>query len=270
MRALLAVFFSLLGAVAGYLAAFLLGYPLLVALEGRDMNGGIAMGVAVGLGPLCAVIGAIGALLLTLRILKPKAKPALPVPDDPIEAVDQVLLTGDPSKKQSMFDTQALVAVGLVVVLIATVWIWLFDDGAPPHFPVNGPRPVMQFELRVPASAIIEDDRFRIRAELRSWEHSISARRDLQRTNGANGETVLGGSVELHDKVAARSLQVWLSPLAMLEFNLNYAEVPDAEDAFGEWRPVDRIHSSRDGTTDEHPADAGYYIRTRMTWPGSR
>ncbi|MBO6512322.1 MAG: hypothetical protein JJ979_28200, partial [Roseibium sp.] len=58
MRAILAILGAIVGAVVGYVGAFVVIYPILVAIEGRDMNGGIAMGVAVTIGPLCAILTA--------------------------------------------------------------------------------------------------------------------------------------------------------------------------------------------------------------------
>ncbi|CTQ56111.1 hypothetical protein LP7551_04668 [Roseibium album] len=80
MRAVLAILGAIVGAVVGYIAAFVVVYPILVAIEGRDMNGGIAMGVAVTDGPLMAIITAIASLFLVLKLVKPKAQPA-PEPD---------------------------------------------------------------------------------------------------------------------------------------------------------------------------------------------
>ena len=100
MRALLAIFFAILGALAGGVFAFVAIYPLLVLLEGgHDMNGGIAMGVGGVIAPLCAAIGAAAGLTIALRVTRPKRQLAAPLPDDPLDAADVILHEDDPKKR---------------------------------------------------------------------------------------------------------------------------------------------------------------------------
>jgi hypothetical protein len=59
---------ALLGLIAGYILSGALLYPLFLAAEGgRDMNGGIAMGVFFGLAPVGAIVGAITGAAWVLR-----------------------------------------------------------------------------------------------------------------------------------------------------------------------------------------------------------
>lgn len=277
MKALLAILGALGGGFLGVLVAFIIIYPILVSIEGGDMNGGLAMGVAMGVAPLCAIIGAVLGLLFVLRVGRAKepAKEKVPSGEDRLEAAnltddekDAALLAPPSGKRPSMFDTQALIAIAIVGVALFAGWKWLFDDGAPPHFPVHGAKPVMEFELKVPTSAIVESDFFRVRTELRSWHHSISPNRRVERDDGQDGMTLITGAVELSNKIDQRSLQVWLSDKSMLEFDLSYAKVPDAEEAFGPWRRVSRIEYYQEGRIDDNPSDE-FFLRTRMTWPGS-
>ncbi len=122
MRAVLAILGALAGAVVGFFAAFLVVYPILVAIEGRDMNGGIAMGVGVTVAPLMAVVGAIACLFLVLRLTRPKEPAAVPEPDpeDPDAAYFQ-----PPPGARTGPDTQTIVAVGAVLVMVIAGVIWL-------------------------------------------------------------------------------------------------------------------------------------------------
>jgi H+/gluconate symporter-like permease len=123
MRAVLAILGAIAGAVVGYIAAFVVVYPILVAIEGRDMNGGIAMGVAVTVGPLMAIITAIASLFLVLRLMPPKTRPEAVAAPDPDEDPDEAYFRPPPGKSSGP-DTQTLIAIGVVVVLIIAGVIW--------------------------------------------------------------------------------------------------------------------------------------------------
>eukprot|EP00903_Cladosiphon_okamuranus_P002063 g2061.t1 len=123
MRAILAILGAIAGAVVGYIGAFVVIYPILVAIEGRDMNGGIAMGVAFGFGPITAIVMAILFLFLVLRLVKPKPRPAPVI--EPHEDPDEKFFRPPPGKSPGP-DTQTLVAVGVVVLMIGigVTWLW--------------------------------------------------------------------------------------------------------------------------------------------------
>lgn len=67
MHALLAILSAILGAVVGYVASFVVAYPIFVAIDGPDRDGGIAMGIAVTVGPLMAVVAAVLFLVFVLK-----------------------------------------------------------------------------------------------------------------------------------------------------------------------------------------------------------
>jgi len=123
MRALGAILGAIAGAVLGYLGAFVIGYPIIVAMDGPDRDGGIAMGVAVTLGPAMAVITALLFMLLILRLTRPKHPQTASEPDS-TEDPDEALLRPPPGTNTGP-DTQTLIATGVVVVLIVAGMMWL-------------------------------------------------------------------------------------------------------------------------------------------------
>ena len=76
-----AFFAALFGGVFGAIALPMLLYPLFLAAHGgRDMNGGIAMGMVTGIAPLGLFIGAAGGLILVLFLSRPDIKPEPQMP----------------------------------------------------------------------------------------------------------------------------------------------------------------------------------------------
>lgn len=125
MRAIAAILGAIAGAVLGYIGAFVVGYPIVVALDGPDRDGGIAMGVAVTLGPAMAVIGALLFLFAILRLTRPKPATAATEEMDaaPLDP-DEALLRPPPGSNTGP-DTQTLIATIAVVVLIVAGVLWL-------------------------------------------------------------------------------------------------------------------------------------------------
>lgn len=123
MRAIGAILGAIVGAVVGYFAAFVIGYPIIVALDGPDRDGGIAMGVAVTLGPAMAVITALAFLVLILRLTRRRNTPSEAQPD-PTEDPDEALLRPPPGTNPGP-DTQTLIAAFVVIVLIVAGVMWL-------------------------------------------------------------------------------------------------------------------------------------------------
>ena len=122
MRALLAIIAAIVGAVVGFFGAFIVVYPILVAIEGRDMNGGIAMGVGVSVAPALAIIMALLFLVLTLKLIPTKAAPE-PEPvteNDP----DAAYFQPKPGARTGP-DTQTMVAIGVVTLMIIAGVVWL-------------------------------------------------------------------------------------------------------------------------------------------------
>ena len=123
MRAIGAILGAIAGAVLGYIGAFVVGYPIIVAMDGPDRDGGIAMGVAVTLGPAMAVITALVFLVLILRLTRPKGPQPAAEPD-PAEDPDEALLRPPPGTNPAP-DTQTLIATVVVVALIVAGMMWL-------------------------------------------------------------------------------------------------------------------------------------------------
>ena len=130
MRAFLAILGTIGGTVVGYFGAMIVGYPIFVYFQGPDRDGGIAMGVAFTIAPVVAVVTAIICLFLVLRLTQPKEPAASPMPDPDADNPDNpddpdAVCFQPPSGSKTGPDTQTLVAVGVVLVMIIASVIWL-------------------------------------------------------------------------------------------------------------------------------------------------
>lgn len=240
MTAFLASLAGLFGAVLGYGLATALSYPILVAVEGRDMEGGLAMGAALVIGPIGAITGAVLGVWLVLRARR----------DRPGESLGK----------------QGLVAFGVMVALFAGLYGYLFHEPAAPSFGAHEPKPILAFELRVPAGAVLDDGTFVPWAQVATYNTFIrtSGRMTMRR----DGDTAyFTAKVPLYFKIDTRRLEVWLGRHTLYGFDLPIAKVPAAEARFGDWRRVNRIEYRREGRTVTDPPDAAFFIRTRVIWP---
>ncbi|MCX2721676.1 hypothetical protein [Roseibium salinum] len=75
MRVVWAILGAVAGLVIGYIGSVVVIYPIVVAIDGPDRDGGLAMGVAFTIAPALAVIIAVICFIVSLRLTRRK-KPA--------------------------------------------------------------------------------------------------------------------------------------------------------------------------------------------------
>lgn len=265
MRILGAVLGAIAGAVIGYVAAFVIVYPILVAIDGRDMEGGIAMGVAVGIGPLMAIGFAFVFLFMILRLTRPKPGPdaAQPDPAEDATAADGELAEFEPAFRPGPAmgrrgpDSQAMIAIALVVALVIAGVVWLNYDGTPGR--LSGNRPVVVFEMRIPA-AEFAGNAPPVSGEMITVNDAVPMVLKV-RDSGAD-PVILTGQVRLLNKTDKRELNLWVRQNRRLVFKLPLEARPETGGDFSAWLPVSRVE--RSGYPLEGPPEADAFLRIRV------
>ncbi len=227
MLVLKALIGLVVGAIVGLLLAVGAGYPLLLAAAGgRDMNGGIAMGMVTGLGPAGAVVGAIVGLLIVLA-------PA------------------------SLFKGKSGLAIGGgVALLVVGYFVLLIVLQGPPKLRVD--RADVAFEVRTDATLLADDDAFEPKVGL--WDHYTDQTIDIPITvSVADGQAVLAGSYRVVDDMFRMQLRVQLSPRLHLTATVPTGPAMEVTQTFTGWIKVSAIHDPVTGDLE-----LAYNQRTHM------
>lgn len=262
MRLLWAVGAAFLGAILGYILSAITGM-LIFDINRPGDSGGTAMGIMFGLAPIGAIVGAIVGMILAIRGTRRKpnegSQEETPVspdlePDDntdlrqalegklPVDG--RVTESARVKKTKGAFDWQPMAAVIIVLAIIIGIYQYLFYDPYPDNYGSGPNKPILFFEVSIPAKAVREDDFFKVRTELRSWEHVFSPRGKVaRREEGEN--VVLTGSISMYNKVDDRRFWLYPSPKVFVEFELDIAAVPENQREFTTWSEPDliEIHS---------------------------
>ena len=277
MRALGSTLLAVLGGIVGYFFTAIVYYLAATAIEGGDFEGGIAIGSALVVGPIGAVLGAGIGLFAGLKRFKRhppgnasqgqnSINPQPPDFESGIQnSTEQPGGEGRSARSNGFLDGQAIAAIAGVGLIMLAVWFFLLREETVPKFPQFGPRPTAYFEVKVPKASIREADDFQVRAELASVNNVLRIYERMQRWEEGDA-IILSGRIKLINKTADRNLRVWLSRDAVHVFELGLQKQPVEQAEFSPWRRVSRIEYRRQGVTDILPADADFYIRTRARW----
>ncbi|MEX0344428.1 MAG: hypothetical protein AB3N20_05865 [Rhizobiaceae bacterium] len=242
MRAFWAVLAGLSGSVVGFFALGLIG--LLGAGDpGANTSGGAEMQAMMAAAPFGGVVGAIAGLYLALRNGGPGGKPGSP-------------------KAAS----QPLIAILIVGAVLLAVYFSQFHHSFAPQFSGDAGKPLVKFEIRVPAESIHEDEGFTAKAELRSGEQQVEPRFGLQQRS--DGEfTVLSGEFEIPNRAAGRVIAFWPSYKIFVTFGLPAAADPEAETAYGQWRKAKAVELYESSFIEVYPlTPQEASIRTQIVW----
>lgn len=263
MRAFWIVITALLGGIFGYVATAMVAMPILRA-GGGIADGSAAMGAMLVVAPIGAIVGALVGFFTALAATRHKsAGPSSRDIGVGAEPADNV--SGESTAKSASRSNQPLIAFGILAAIVAGIYFSLFYEYTPPHFPVHGHKPSLLFEVRVPTAAIAEDDFFGVKAELRSWQNSISPDHRMKRTK--DGETtIFSGTIRMSNKVDDRKFFLWPSEKIFIEFNLPIAAHPQDQPEFSDWREADKIEIYPNLNEVYKLARSEAKIRTRVQW----
>ncbi len=259
MRAVWAVLAAIFCGVAGYVVTAMAAFALLAVPSGD--SGGTAMGIMFSIAPLGAVAGAIAGVVFALRrSRRPKTVP---------RAGEQMAKrnVGDVDKPPSSrgADFQTVIAVGVVAAIIAGLYYALFYEDIPPQFAADR-RPMLMFEIKVPNGAVAEDESFKVKARLRSWQHTFDPMGGLKRRKEGNA-TVFYGTVPMYNKVSDRKFWLWPSEKSFVEFELPLDADPHSQSEFSEWRDADNIEIYASYQKVYPLKNSEAKIRTRVVLP---
>ncbi len=264
MRAFGLVVAALLGGFFGYVATAMVAMPILRA-GGGIADGSAAMGAMLVVAPIGAIVGALVGFFFALVATRHKsAGPGRRDIGGGAEPADNA--PGEEPARIGSRSNQPLIALGIMAAIVAGIYFSLFYEYTPPHFPVHGRKPNLLFEVRVPTAAIAEDDFFDVKAELRSWQNSISPDRRMKRTEDGD-TTVFSGAVPMYNKVDDRKFFLWPSQKIFIEFNLPIAAHPQDQPEFSDWREADKIEIYPSMNEVYKLTRPEATIRTRVQWP---
>ena len=210
-----------IGAIAG--AAILVGltYPLfLAAAGGRDMNGGIAMGMVTGIAPLGLVLGAAaGVAFVWLRHTRARAAAA---------------------RQTSPGRGWRPVVGGLAVFAVGYFTLLLWLQG-PAKISMQQ-EPDLHFEFRTTAASIVQSDDFSPHAEL--FGHANNTRVPIPTTLRVEGELAyLSGvfQVQLGKGYEKLRLRAVLSPDLIVDATVPLWPGAEVVPGLTDWNAVDFI-----------------------------
>ena len=239
-KILLAVEIALIvGAIAAVVGSF--GFYAIAQMMGvRDMNGGLAMGVATTVLPIAGVIGTGLGLWLGIVVVRAAGAPTIWIGSLGILAI-----------------AGAVAAAYFVVPKL--------NDGNP--YDLEGPRPVVYMEVRLPwpIQAGMADRFFRKSFESYASSH---AQWDEPRQRDEDGLTILRFKVKLYWRVKDRQMVLWRADGGpKMVFDLPLPKEPESTEAYGPWKRVDYL---LEGEGQRVPASKvyDYHIRTKIVMEG--
>jgi hypothetical protein len=126
---------------------------------------------------------------------------------------------------------------------------------------INPAKPAVEFEIRLPSAALsaVADSQ----VELRTDRNQTLAEVQGTLASGADGRSVLRGSVRLDYHTTDRTVVLNLPGQAQRQFKLRLAASPSHSDQFGPWHLADRVGSPAGEAARAEPNDA-FAIRYRV------
>ena len=236
VKALLGV---IIGAVIGTLLFVVAGYPLLVAAAGgRDMNGGIAMGMVTHIGPMGAFLGAVCGLGFALAQSRPSTRQPM----------------SEEARKR-----RSLKIFAVLVGLVAGYFVLLLYLQGPPRISMQT-EPDLYFEFRTSTESLVQSDTFTPRAELFGHYNNRVVPIPTQiRIEG--GEAFLSGSIQVekgkgYDDLRLRAV---LAPNLIVDTTVPLYPGAEVLPGLTEWQAVDYIQNPVTGESE-----LGYSQKTHL------
>jgi hypothetical protein len=152
-----------------------------------------------------------------------------------------------------------------LVIAVALIGFVAYDmrQAALAYLGINPARPAIEFEIRLPKSALtaISDTQIELRTDRNQTLAKLQDALDL-----TDGRSVLRGSVALKYRTTDRVVVLNLPGQPQREFKLRLSASPSHSDQFGPWHLADRVNASiniSNGTTNFGPND-DFAIRYRV------
>ena len=235
-----ALFGGVLGAVVGFLGYALIGEALGVS----NFEGGLATGAALFAAPVGAVAGAVLGCLAVMRLRRGKSRKPM--------------------------GWQGWAALGLTGAGLVGLYLYLFYEPPAPTFRAGVPKPVLHYEIRLPAEMVDVSDISSLRTQLKTYQTYMYP--DDVLTHRVDGdEVILSARHTLSYAIEDRGLELWLNQsdnqadYRLLMFDLPIGKVPEPSEDFSDWRPV--AHVRRDTYGEDILVEGGHgiFIRTRIS-----
>lgn len=231
---------AIAGAIAGWFGSATLYMSLMLATGASDREGALAMGAFFGVGPIGGVIGALAGAGLVLYFRRRSEGPK----------------TG----------RAAFITLAVVIGALFAGFNWLNSGMSKPQFSDHGTKPVVLYEIEVTDVGWPDAESYDGKVELHSFDRLIYPQNTGQRHDTEKGLHTVFGEIALLHKIKRRQFAYWISDKEVYYFELDLPKVPDAQDAFGDWRPADSIGSRILGTSKSPQPDSPVRLRTKVVW----
>lgn len=240
MTIVYAVLAAIVGALAGWFGSAMIYMSVMLATGASDREGALAMGAFFGIGPVGGIVGALAGAGLVLYFRRRSAGPTM--------------------------GKTAFITLAVVVGALFAGFNWLNSSISKPQFSGHGTKPVMLYEIEVTDAGWPKPENHDGQVEMHSFDRLIYPQNTGQRHDSENGLHTVSGEIALLHKIERRQLAYWMSDKEVYYFDLQLPKVPDAQDAFGEWRFADSIGSRVTGTAKPPAPDSPVRLRTKVEW----
>lgn len=234
-----AILFALVGMVVGGLAGALIYLLIGELLGASDFEGALAMGSVYGGAPIGAVLGGLAGIVLAVRM-------------------------GRRAHPKTLRRTAGGIVLSIAALVVAIgVSLWE-DDGNP--YDLDKPRPVIHFEIRLPAGGRAPVSNRVLRGTLNSyitftilhWTKPLAVRLEGE-------HAIISGTALVFYRVDNREIEFWFhGDEEHRIFDLRLPDDLTATDSFTEWRRVDQLADAEGESRKPAPETEDYFIRTRI------
>jgi len=239
MTTILAISGAFLGGLLGAVTAFF-GYFIFAELIGvPDFEGARSTGATYVIAPVGAIVGAILGCFFVLRLRREK--------------------TG------GLISRQGMIAFGVVLALVSGLYLHFFWQPPAPMFSVLRPKPVLSYEIRVPAQQIEVENIEGLKSVLRTHQAFLGQNGKVKHYKDGDN-VILSAEHTMYYRVPDRALEMWLAPEKLLIFNLPIADIPEPSDTYSDWRRVDHVRKHFHSEDIEVAGGHNVFIRTKVRW----
>lgn len=237
-RLLFVLEISVLLAVLGAALAFFVFIFVMEAAGVSNINGGLAMGAANTIAPAGGLIAGLLGLYFGYRL---------------------AVKIGDRAATATAFSV-----LGFIGAVVGAIYLHdELTDGDP--YDLDGPRPYVLFEIRVPEVVPpgMADRLFRKSMRTYTTTATVLWRKPRQRPDGES--TILNAEAVLYWRVSNRAFVFWRARNGPRHvFDLGLPPEPDATPAFGPWRRADWVEDAESGEKRDPPEGPGIELRYRV------